>query len=52
MAELSAGTPDMPRNRWGTIDQTSFDSLLEWLDEDRNRAGERYVRIMSSLLTI
>jgi DNA-directed RNA polymerase specialized sigma24 family protein len=26
--------------------------LLEWLDEDRNRAGERYVRIRSNLLTI
>ena len=38
-----------PRHRWA-LTQEAFDSLLDALGEDRERAGERYVEIRSNLV--
>ena len=40
-----------PRKKDWLLTQEEFDKLLEWLDADRNLAGERYERIRQRLTT-
>lgn len=39
-------------NQPRTLTQTNFDSLLAWLDADREQAGEKYERIRRRLIRI
>ncbi|MBC7931063.1 MAG: hypothetical protein H7Z38_10930 [Rubrivivax sp.] len=39
-------------NRERSLTQTAFDSLLTWLDDDRDRAGEKYEQIRRRLIKV
>jgi DNA-directed RNA polymerase specialized sigma24 family protein len=41
-----------PASAGGGLDQAEFDRLLEWLDPDRQRAGEKYESIRRKLIKI
>jgi DNA-directed RNA polymerase specialized sigma24 family protein len=47
----SDGELERQKNKWD-LSQRSFESLLHWLDSDRDRAGKRYEDIRGRLIKI